>query len=149
MRFAPPILCLCLLPCTAALAQQPAAAHPDSQLLVASDSTGTWQYPYQVPPERRQRVIAVLRAFRDSCPVQDLIRRLGAPARIEDLSKPTKPLSGFEDGFIMGARGKFSYRLVWFVKKLSRSPGITDAFLVAYVRPDGRTVRALRGYRLD
>jgi hypothetical protein len=149
MRLALPTCCLCLVLSIAAEAQQPSTARAPSQPLVAMDSTALWQYPYQVSPDRRQQVVAVLRAFRDSCLVADLVRQLGAPARIEELSKHAQPLSAFDDGFLLGAGGRVAYRLVWFVKKLSRSPGVTDAFLAAYVRADGRTVRALHGNGLD
>ena len=85
MRFALPALVLCLIPCTGILAQQPAAARADSQVLVPSDSTRTWQYPYQVSRARRELIVTVLRAFHDSCDVRDLVRQLGAPAQIEEL----------------------------------------------------------------
>ena len=149
MKLALATLCLCLAFSLAGRAQQPSTTPSPSQPLVATDSTESWRYPYQVSAERRQQVLAVLKAFRDSCVVEDLVRQLGAPARIEVLSEQTKPLSAFEDGFLYGARGPVAYRLVWFVKKVSSSPDVTDAFLAAYVRADGRTVRALHGSGLD
>jgi hypothetical protein len=149
MRLALPVLVLWLLPCTRGLSQQPAAGQADSAALVPTDSTQTWHYPYQVTPERRERIRVVVEACHDSCSVPELVRELGAPARSEVLSWRSSPLSAFDAGLLAGARGHRVYRLVWYVKKLTRAPSVTDSYIAAYVRSDGRTVLTVRTYGLN
>ncbi len=151
MKLALSALVLCLSPATAVVAQQP-AVRPERPALSTYDSTKAWQFPHQVSRARRQQVEAVLSSFRDSCTVQSLISRLGNPDRIEQVTPQTQPLTFFDAGFLAGAARaghRISYRLVWFVKKLREEPSSTDEFLVAYVRADGRTVRAVFGNGLE
>jgi hypothetical protein len=108
--------------------------------LSARDETETWQYPYKAPEEKRQKLLAVLDAFKDPEPIGDLIRNLGTPDRIDDLTKMNKPLSHYEDGFMARSKDTFSYRCIWFARKESKSPGLSDSWLAAYIARDEKTV---------
>jgi len=127
------------------LAQRASPVPGDSAELVAYDSTSRWQFPYEVSPERRQQLVDAFRSFRTSGSLPDLLARLGRADRVENLSQSVQTLSPFEDGFVDGSRGRLSYRFVWFARRLSRSPGISDSFLVAYIGADKTKLVAVRG----
>ena len=126
-------------------AQQTGAPAVKGDQLVSYDSTRQWHYPYEVSSERRQQFVDALKGFQASSPLRDLTQQLGCPDRVEDLSKTTQPLSPFEQGFVDGHRDRLAYRFVWFARKLSKSPGISDSFLVAYVGGEGTQIVALHG----
>jgi len=104
------------------------------------DETESWQYPFQAPEEKRKKLLGALSEFKDPMPVSDLFRELGKPDRIDDLRKESKPLSPYESGFMAGSKDRFSYRCIWFARKASKSPGLSDSWLAAYVDKDGKTI---------
>ena len=107
------------------------------------DETEGWQYPYQAPEEKRQKLLGILNEFKDPATVSDLFRELGKPDRIDDLRKESKPLSHYESGFMAGNKDRFAYRCIWFARKASKSPGLSDSWLAAYVDKDGKTVSVI------
>lgn len=115
----------------------------ESGRLSARDETETWQYPYQASEEKKQKLLTTLDAFKDPELIGDLIRKLGTPDRIDDLRKEYKPLSHYEAGFLAGSKGTFSYRCIWFARKASKSPGLSDSWLAAYVDKDEKTVSVI------
>jgi len=127
------------------LAQQASPVPGDSAEPVAYDSTSSWQFPHEVSPERRQQLVDAFRSFQTSGSLRDLLARLGRADRVENCSQSVQTLSPFEAGFVDGSRGRLSYRFVWFARKLSRSPGISDSFLVAYVGADKTKLVAVHG----
>src|SRR5437763_843039 len=96
----------------------------DNDGLSPMDETESWQYPYQAPEEKIQKLLGVLNEFKDPMPVSDLFHKLGRPDRIDDLRKESKPLSHYESGFMSGNKERFSYRCIWFARKASKSPGL-------------------------
>ena len=104
------------------------------------DETEKWEYPYEATEEKRRKLLQILSDFKGPIPVKDLIRKLGNPDRIDDLSAKHKPLSPYDDGFLAGSKAAYSYRCIWFARKYSKSPGIGDSWLAAYVDKNERTV---------
>lgn len=107
------------------------------------DETEKWEHPYEASEEKRKKLLHILRDFKDPISVKDLIRKLGNPDRIDDLSTKYKYLSHYEAGFLAGSKDAYSYRCIWFVRKYSKSPGLTDGWLAAYVDKNERTVSVI------
>jgi hypothetical protein len=120
-----------------------------SQELKGSDETERWNYPYRAADDKRQDLLDVLKDFKGPIRIGDLFKRIGSPDRIDDLSKETKPLSHFESGFMDATKDRYSFRCIWFVRKTSRSPGLSDSWLAAYVDKNGRTVSVVHSNYLD
>jgi TonB family protein len=117
--------------------------------LKSLDETESWQYPYKIPDDKRKKFLDVLKNFQDAVEIQDLFGKLGAPDRIDDLSKPSKPLSHFETGFMAGTKEAYSFRCIWFATKASKSPGLSDSWLAAYVDKDQKTVAVVHSNYLQ
>ena len=115
----------------------------DNDSLSSMDETESWAYPYQAPEEKRQKLLNMLDEFKDPLPVGDLFRKLGKPDRIDDLGKKSKPLSHYETGFMEQNKDRFSYRCIWFARKASKSPGLSDSWLAAYVDKDEKTISVI------
>jgi hypothetical protein len=107
------------------------------------DETEKWEYPYEASEEKRKKLLQILSDFKDPISVKDLIRKLGNPDRIDDLSTKYKPLSHYEAGFLAGSKGAYSYRCIWFVRKYSKSPALGDSWLAAYVDKNEGTVSVI------
>lgn len=117
--------------------------------LKALDKTENWQYPYKVDDDKRKKLIDALNEFKNPVDVSDLFTKLGEPDRIDDLSKESKPLSHFETGFLDGSKDVYSFRLIWFARKASKSPGLSDSWLAAYVDKDRKTVSVIHSNYLQ
>jgi hypothetical protein len=115
----------------------------ENDKLYPIDETEKWEYPYEATEEKRRKLLQILSDFKDPIPVKDLIRKLGNPDRIDDLSAKYKPLSPYEAGFLAGSKVAFMYRCIWFARKYSKSPGIGDSWLAAYVDKNERTVSVI------
>jgi len=126
-----------------AIAQHSDHKKTDDVKLKKMDATEAWKYPFLAPDETKRKLLSVLDEFKDTVSVGDLLKRLGKPDRIDDLASVTKPLSHFESGFMNGSKDKYSYRCIWFVRKTSKSPGLGDSWLAAYVDSDGTTVSVI------
>ncbi len=113
-----------------------------AMVLLAAPSLSLAQQASPVPGDSAE-LVAYDSITSESLP--DLLARLGRADRVENLSQSVKTLSPFEDGFVDGSRGRLSYRFVWFARRLSRSPGISDSFLVAYVGADKTKLVAVHG----
>ncbi len=125
------------------ISQRPDQKTSENRRLNPIDETEKWQYPYEAPAKRKQKLLDALDKFKEPVSIDDLIDKLGSPDRVEDLKTQTKPLSHFESGFMAGNKDNFSFRCVWFVRKASKSPGLSDSWLAAYVDKDEKTVSAM------
>ena len=126
----------------ACFGQQSDQNAPNNQLKPI-DETEQWKYPYQASEDKKQQLLNVLNDFKETISVADLIRKLGMPDRIDDLRKEYKPLSHFEAGFLARNKETYSYRCIWFARKESKSPGLSDSWLAAYVDKNEKTVSVI------
>ena len=115
----------------------------ENEKLSPFDETEKWEYPYVASDEKIQKLLQTLNDFSDPVPAKELIRKLGKPDRIDDLTAKYKPLSHYEAGFLAGSKDKYSYRCIWFARKESKSPGLGDSWLAAYIDKDERTVSVI------
>lgn len=125
------------------VAQQIEDKKSNEIILKPMDVTEAWKYPYSASEEKRNKLLSLLDDFEESITVSDLFKRLGEPDRIDDLVKETKPLSHFESGFTDRTKGQFAYRFIWFARKASKLPGLSDSWLAAYVDNEGKTVTVI------
>jgi hypothetical protein len=115
----------------------------ENEKLGPFDETEKWEYPYEASDEKRQKLLQALNDFKGPIPVKELISKIGKPDRIDDLSTKSKPLSHYETGFLAGSKDKYSYRCIWFARKYSKSPGLSDSWLAAYIDKDEKTVSVI------
>jgi hypothetical protein len=115
---------------------------PNNQLR-PKDETENWKYPYLASEDKKQQLLKVLNDTKETISVAELIRTLGAPDRIDDLRKDYKPLSHSETGFLARNKDVYSYRCIWFARKESKSPGLGDSWLAAYVDKNEKTVSVI------
>ena len=134
------VLLLCV---SVGVSQQSNMKTSERDQLTPIDNTESWWYPFQAPEQKIQSLRNALEEFKGSILLDDLVRKVGKPDRIDDLSKQNKPLSPFESSFIVGSKGRFSYRFVWFARKESKSPGLSDSWLAAYLDKDVITVSVM------
>jgi len=126
-----------------AIGQQINQNTPENDQLHPGDETENWQYPYQAAESKKQQLLDMLNNFKEPVSVGDLIRKLGKPDRIDDLRKEYKPLSPYEAGFLARNKDSYSYRCIWFARKYSKAPGLSDSWLAAYVDKNEKTVSVI------
>jgi hypothetical protein len=148
MKFFAVLSMILILACVG-LGQRPEIRESTQTELKALDQTESWQYPYKIADVKRQKLLDVLKNFKDTVEVGDIFGKLGKPDRIDDLSKSSKPLSHFEDGFVDGSNDRYSFRCIWFARKASKSPGLSDSWLAAYVDKGQKTVSVIHSNYLQ
>ncbi|MBK6724520.1 MAG: hypothetical protein IPG58_15000 [Acidobacteria bacterium] len=47
------------------------------------------------------------------------------------------------------SKDQFSFRCIWFARKTSKSPGLSDGWLAAYVDKDGKNVTVVHSNYLE
>lgn len=117
--------------------------------LKPADKSATWPLPYEVSAQRATALrdgaskLAELHKSQGAVHVSDAMNVFGAPDVITDLKKPFTGLSPKEDGFLTGHTAEVSTRLVWFIRKERKQPGINDAWIGAYIKRDTDEIRAV------
>ena len=116
-------------------------AKSESKLnLEPQDKTTSWTYPYQASDERAKELEQKLEKLKLNAPVEDVIKLLGEPDVIVDLTQEFKKLSHYESGVLARNEEKLSLRLVWYFRKYTKLPSLGDKWIAAYLSEDKKTV---------
>src|SRR5436190_3862431 len=109
------------------------------------DATANWQYPYNAPTEKTQKLRAAAQEMKTPIDVAELFGRLGKPDLIEAY---TGHLSHSHYLLSWVNSDKYSFVCLWFAKRSEKYYPAHEGYLAAYVDKDRKTVSYLKQWNL-